>query len=138
MLVYLAAAWSRRDEIRTLSYELNKIPMISINSRWLYQEDCPPGVTHESFVRQCAINDRDDVEACNTLVRFSDDLTAPTVPAKLASGARMWETGYAYARGKRIIIVGGKQCIFDNLPHVIHVLNNQELKTNLEELASHE
>ena len=126
MRLYLAAAWSRKEEIREIAEELNAIPGIKVGARWLFEP--PSSKDAFKFRRRRAIYDRDDVRRANTLVRFTDDLTHPTVPARLATGARMFEMGYAYALGKKIIVVGGYQPIFDYLPGIVHVYDVEELK----------
>lgn len=132
MLVYLAASWTRKTEIQTVAAELTAAG-VSINSRWL-DERAEPHLNQsvEEFRAERAIVDIQDVMAADTLVRFSDDLSTPTVPSKLATGARMFEMGLAWGAGKRIIIVGGHQCVFDYLPTgVTHVANVEELKRYL-------
>lgn len=110
---------------------LAEVPNIFITSRWLgeetdsYYPPNPPGR---------ARMDVKDIEAANVIARFSDDLSAEMVPARLASGARMWECGYAFASGKRVIIIGGYQCVFDHLPHMIHL---RDLNALIEWLKEH-
>lgn len=133
MRIYLAAAWSRKAEIRAVAVELNKIsPDIFVHSRWLEEPgDTYGGVKNETTPTQRAQTDIDDVAAADVLVRFTDDLTQPMVSSKLVTGARMFEMGYAYALGKDIVVVGGIQPIFDYLPHVVHVENVYQLKEYL-------
>jgi hypothetical protein len=82
----------------------------------------------DDFRRQRAQEDVEDVRAARILVRFTDDLNRPTVPAGLATGSRMFEMGLAYALGKIIIVVGGTQPIFDYLPGIFHLHDVAELK----------
>jgi nucleoside 2-deoxyribosyltransferase len=121
MKVYLAAAWSRREEIARFARKLEKETGVIVNSAWLFEE--PEASEREYWAKV----DRDDVYGSDVLVRFTDEVTTPTVPAKLITGSRMWETGYAYANKKPIIVVGGHQCIFDWLPEIFHVFPEGEL-----------
>ena len=139
MKVYLAAAWHRKKEMKALSLELN-MHNIQVNSRWL-DENTEGKVVDKDYLKNNALNDLDDVRTCDVLVRFTDEeFINPTaidgeycpdteyVPKKLLSGARLVEMGYALAFGKKVIVVGGHQPIFDYLPQVLHVKDVTELK----------
>ena len=122
-MIYLSARMSRQAEIRDVRGVLKYF--VIVKSRWLDEE---PPADFASVAHLIAFRDIVDIDDCDTLVRFSDDLSAGVaVPATWATGGRMWETGYAHARGKRIIIVGGHQTVFDYLPNVEHVKNVEEL-----------
>jgi nucleoside 2-deoxyribosyltransferase len=129
MKVYLAAAWHRREEIRKIAQDLRHLG-VDVQARWLDERE---GGRHYSaqFLRSRAIIDVHDVRECDILIRFSDDLSQPFIPAYLATGSRMFEMGYAYAQGKPIIVVGGHQPVFDYLPNVVHLANTEELKEYL-------
>jgi hypothetical protein len=143
MIVYLSAAFHRRKEMQEIRRNIegffnNANPAgtyVQVLSRWL-NEPLPKDK------RECAFMDKRDVEACDVLVRFSDDLNWRTVvleyepkefratkvvPAAWATGARMEETGMAEAWGKTIVIVGGKQSVFDNLPSRVQLADTKEL-----------
>jgi hypothetical protein len=129
--IYLAAAWSRRDEIAAVADQLmEQIPGIEITARWLWEPTVLGSkiVRGNRFRRRRAQEDVADVRKADILVRFSDDLSGATVPAKLATGSRMFEQGLAYAEGKRIVVVGGNQPIFDYLPEIVHLRHVDELK----------
>jgi hypothetical protein len=65
--------------------------------------------------------DLQDIEAADTLVLFSEDPLIGT-----PRGGRHFETGYAFGRGKRVVIVGGEENIFHYLPSVIHYKSLQD------------
>jgi hypothetical protein len=137
--IYLAAAWSRRDEIAGVARQLEQIPGIEITSRWLHE---PTVLGHKivrgnTFRRRRAQEDVADVRKAEMLVRFSDDLSGPTVPATLATGSRMFEMGLAYAEGKKVVVVGGTQPIFDYLPRIVHLRHVDELKSYLRGIPRH-
>lgn len=133
MRLYLAAAWARKNEIKNVADQLDKLAFgLHVGSRWLEEPDSIYGGADVlAFRRERARIDIQDVASSDILVRFTDDLTSEMVPAKLATGARMFEMGYAYALGKSIVVVGGIQPIFDYLPGVVHVPDVDALKQHL-------
>lgn len=138
MKIYLAGAWARKNEIKKVADEIDNLAVgLHVSARWLEEPDSIYGGADVlEFRRERARIDIQDVSSADILVRFTDDLTAEFVPAKLATGARMFEMGYAFALGKVIIVVGGVQPIFDYLPGIIHVKNVPELKTWLLGMAT--
>lgn len=131
MKVYLAAAFCRKDEILGIAEELRSLG-IEVTSRWLVeQKDIPTDRSRATFLAGRAQIDLDDIDRADVLVRFSDDLSSPTVPSHLATGSRMGETLWALAHNKTVIVVGGYQCVFDYLPQVVHVKNVDVLKYTL-------
>lgn len=129
MKIYLAAAWSRQLEIREVAAELNELAGVQVVSRWLYEPTLPPDAEDLNKFRQArASDDLEDVLNTEVLVRFTDRITTNRVLSSLVSGARMFEMGYAYAQGKKIVAVGGHQPIFDYMPEIIHVNDVEELK----------
>lgn len=136
--IYFAGAWSRRDEIAKVVDDLEAaIPGIESTSRWLHEPTVLGGrvVRGEAFRRKRALEDLHDVRKASVLVRFTDDLSGDTVPAKLATGSRMFEMGIAYERKNKVVVVSGHQPIFDYLPKVVHVRHLDELKSYLRGLA---
>ena len=118
MRVYLAARYSRKNEIAAL------IPVfgahgISVCSRWL-REPHPPDIklceVSPKFCRDTAQIDLEDIEACDTLVFFAEDPLVGT-----PRGGRHVEMGFALGIGKRIVVIGAeKENIFHYLPQVVH------------------
>lgn len=130
--VYLAAAFCRKDEILQVARQLEELG-ITVTSRWLTeQKDVPTDVSRSVFLAERAQIDLDDIDRADVLVRFSDDLSSPTVPSHLATGSRMGEMMHARANHKTIIVVGGHQCVFDYLPDVYHVRTVDDLRWCLE------
>jgi nucleoside 2-deoxyribosyltransferase len=126
MRVYLAAAWGRREEILRVANRLRDVG-VEITSNWLTEEDGMQSGSKEKFLRERAYIDLQDVDRADALVRFADVPRTRKVPRALISGARMFEMGYAKAKGKTLIVVGGKQHVFDRLAEVIHVKNADAL-----------
>jgi len=105
-----------------------RLDSVTITSRWLFEnQGMKHGNSREKFMRECAFTDINDVRACDVFVRFTDDLTPITIPSHLGTGARHFETGLAYALGKTIIIVGGRQNVFDFIPSFVHLKDTEAL-----------
>lgn len=124
--VYLAASFSRQAEMRAVAKRLRAIG-VECTSRWLHEDQSIHSASipdRQKFLKRCALTDIDDVRMCGIFVRFSDteEMAFPLVRASLATGARHFETGLAWAIGRPIIIVGGHQNVFDwlddNLVHL--------------------
>lgn len=117
--VYLAASFSRQAEMQLIAARLQHVTVVS---RWLYEnQGMKHGNSKRKFMMRCALTDIEDIRNCDIFVRFSDDLSEPTIPSHLGTGARHFEDGLAYALGKQIIVVGGHQNVFDFLPCKTHV-----------------
>jgi hypothetical protein len=130
MKIYLAAAWSRREEISRVADRLRTVG-IEITSNWLTEETALQTVAKEKFLRDRAYIDLADVDRADALVRFTDPeaitISAEAIPRCLLSGARMVEMGYALAKGKTVYVVGGKQNVFDRIGSIIHVQDTDAL-----------
>jgi hypothetical protein len=122
--VYLAAAWSRREEISAIADRLRDVG-VEITSNWLTEETALQTGAKEKFLRDRAYIDLNDVDRADALVRFTDptaiDGSVFAVERRLLSAARMVEMGYALAKGKTVYVVGGKQNVFDYLGSIVHV-----------------
>lgn len=130
--VYLAASWSRRLEVRELAADLEALN-VYVQASWLYERSKPrtePENSEKSLTEMSFI-DIAEVRACDVFVRIADDLSGQFVPSHLATGARMFEQGVAFALGKVIYVVGGKQMIHDRQPNVFHVKDKEHLKREL-------
>jgi hypothetical protein len=76
MKLYLAAAWSRKDEIAEIAKELNKISGIEVQARWISEPKSEYGGSNVAeFRRDRALIDVEDVGNADVLVRFTDDLS---------------------------------------------------------------
>src|SRR5438094_9649602 len=114
--IYLSAAWARRSEMAAVAYKL-RYQGHAVTSRWISEP--------QKTLQEASLMDLEDVRACSTFVRFSDESffgKNKRVDRGLLSGGRLVETGYAIALGKRCVTIGGKQSVFDelvlNLPDV--------------------
>ncbi len=77
-----------------------------VTSRWHTR---PPDRAAPAL--RSATEDWEDMDAADALVHFTD-------LAKHFGGARHFEAGYAFGRGKRLIIFGPRENLFYHLPGV--------------------
>lgn len=109
MKIYTAARYGDmlamrgvRDRLVDLGHE--------VTARWIDGgEEGPNGRT----LAQAAIMDVEDVLAADVLLFFSQ----PEGSAN-RGGGRHWELGYAYAKGKRCIVVGEREIVFHHLDDI--------------------
>jgi hypothetical protein len=109
MRIYLASAWSRREEMQHIAWVL-KLQGHEITSRWLVNEKDSSTFPADGKASQIdndareakhtvnALHDVEDVLTADAIVRFSDapEMVWPLVPARLLSGARNFEFGLMY------------------------------------------
>lgn len=117
MRVYLAAAFALKDTIRARSEELSALG-VTPTSRWVYEKvpsNTTLGEVSEDYLVRTAQDDIEDIQDCNILAVVTQD---PTVP-RLRAGA-IFEAGYAYGLGKRVISVGPRENIFFYRPDVLN------------------
>lgn len=113
--IYLAARYSRRDEMRIVANELDR-KGFEVTSRWLYEDaslNSKLGDHSSEFYRQTAQIDIEDITDADTIVFFAED---PHVG--VPRGGRHVEFGYAYAAGKRMVVIGEPENIFHYLTDV--------------------
>lgn len=115
MKIYLAARFSRRDQLRELAAELHRMGH-EVTSRWLDTEwanrpnessAAPP-----EYREKYALIDMEDVKAAECVVNFTE------APGDGSRGGRHVEFGLAIAWGKRLIVVGYRENLFHHLPKV--------------------
>jgi nucleoside 2-deoxyribosyltransferase len=127
--VYVAGPYSWRDRIKEFILELEVIGIESTAS-WIYEE-ASPAATLDQFSdiqnQKTALIDVQDIQRADVIVVFTIDPLGPSMPR----GGRHWETGYAYALGKEVVLVGPKENIFSFLPDVIQFSSQELAKTYL-------
>ena len=109
MKVYLAARYSRRDELREHKSILEKHG-IEVTSRWLLENeplDSKMGQHTEDFYVETANIDIEDIDVADAVVFFSEEPFVGT-----PRGGRHVEFGYAHAIGRPIYVIGPKENIF--------------------------
>ena len=137
MKVYLAARYSRNDEMRGVRDVLEALGH-EVTSRWIDQHG---GNLLESFVAE-KLND--DPGHCARYAQADvDDLAAADVVISFTAaggggkGGRHVEYGLALGLGKRLVIVGPREHVFHTLPQVEHYPNWSRLAMALSAAGRH-
>jgi len=130
MRIYLAARYSRRDELCEIRRAIEAAGRHVVRARWLdgnhqisdsgipigegFERDDMSGGDSAAVLRQrFAQEDFDDVASCDLFVAFTEP------PRSSASrGGRHVELGIALGLGKRIAVVGFRENVFCWLPVV--------------------
>ena len=124
MLIYLAARYSRLEELNGYAKDLRGIGH-EVKARWLKgshqlhkNADLVEAATQSVPIegRPFAVDDYEDVCKADALIAFSE---APR-QVGASRGGRHVEFGVALALGKRVIVVGPRENIFHTLPQVEH------------------
>lgn len=113
--VYLAAAYSSKDEIRRYADQLSEMGL-DVTAQWLdepHAASVPFTSRDPEELRAFARRDIDDIERSDVFLFFSLDPEQPT-----RRGGRHVELGLAIAMKKRIIVIGPRENIFHFLPGV--------------------
>jgi hypothetical protein len=115
--VYMAARFSRRDELREYVPFLVNLG-IDVTSRWLHEVGPLDGKmsNHTArFLGDTALVDYEDIERADAILLFSED---PLVG--FVRGGRHVEFGIALGLGKNVYVIGPKENIFHYMPGVEH------------------
>jgi nucleoside 2-deoxyribosyltransferase len=104
--LYLAARFTDRPQMETAANRLKSLGY-EITARWVYGGE--DGLTREHI----AIMDIEDVDACDTLVSFTQPYGSVN-----KGGGRHVEFGYAMARRKRLVVIGERENVFHHHPDV--------------------
>jgi len=102
--IYIAAMFSQRAAMEIIADELKGYGF-EIVARWVYGGE--DGLSRE----QIALTDIADVDACDTLVAFTQ-----CRGTMHTGGGRHVEFGYALAKGKKIIVIGDRETVFHHHP----------------------
>lgn len=132
MRIYLAASLTMREHIITVAERIRQKGHI-VECRWFGES---LGSDDPKFLAARASDNLADIGEADIFVRFSDtdvvsEFAGPTCRTSLATGGRHFECGYAYALGKKVVVVGGHQNVFDWLPDVVHLRDEEQLLESL-------
>lgn len=105
--VYVAARFERQDEARTVAHQL-AANGYKVRCRWVTSPGLKLGDQREAEL--WARMDLNDLDAADVYLLLSDDV--------LGRGGKDFEGGYAFARSKRLVVVGPKAHVFHYLPGV--------------------
>jgi nucleoside 2-deoxyribosyltransferase len=114
--IYLAGPWERREQLARLARYLERHGH-RVTSRWLTQHGEAQDV--DEFRRQ-ARNDLADIDAADVLVLDTRVEGSPR-------GGRHFESGYAFANGTPIILLGLPVNVFHYLGGIAYALSAAEL-----------
>lgn len=105
--VYLASTFGRREEMEHKALDLPAIGMTEV-STWIHGGE--DGLTRADV----AVLDITDVDRADVVIVFTSPRHSPV------GGGHLWEFGYAYARGKRCVVIGPESTVFVLAPRVEH------------------
>ncbi len=129
MRIYVAGAYALRDQLRAVAAQLTTDGHV-ITSTWL-QGTHPitagtvaAGLDHGiAYITSSSAEDLAGIRSSDVLLLFTGNAMREMEPgideARLHTGGRHVETGYALALGKRIVVVGEPENIFHRLVDVM-------------------
>jgi nucleoside 2-deoxyribosyltransferase len=115
MRVYLAAAYSRKNEVRKCATQAEKCG-IHVGAEWLKEEASPDSKLHDTTpdkLAKYAQQDWWDIGACDVFIFWAEPEDKP-----LPRGGRHFEMGVAVSLGKPVIVIGEPENIFHYLPGI--------------------
>jgi nucleoside 2-deoxyribosyltransferase len=102
---YLCSRFSRRAELQQYRAVLQALGHV-VTSSWIdIAEEDPTAAV------KCALQDLKDILAADTLIAFSEPERSP-----FTRGGRHFESGFAFAMGKKLMLVGPVENFFYSLP----------------------
>ena len=104
--IYLAAKYSRREEMEGVASELTDLGY-DVTSSWVYGGE--EGKTKEEI----ALLDKDDLFGADAVISFTEPHGTYH-----PGGGRHVEFGMGYAMGMRLILIGPRENVFHYLPEV--------------------
>ena len=121
MKVYLAAPFIDQEVTRQRRQELISIG-IEVTSRWLDEDSSLPQEHGERF-SSCAAIDLEDINAADYFVVSGENVSR--------TGGKHFETGFAFANGKNIILFESRENVFHSLPQIRFEKNWDAAKESL-------
>ena len=115
MKFYLAAGFSRKDEIAEKTAQLQAIG-VGVTSTWPWEDAAPNSTLAEVGDAHLIVNgakDISEIDKADGVILFTQEPTKSFV-----RGGRMHEFGYAHGKSKRLIVCGPRENIFHYLPDV--------------------
>jgi nucleoside 2-deoxyribosyltransferase len=105
--IYLASRYGRREEMEEIALLLMNAHGYDITARWVFGGE--EGLTREDI----ALLDIEDVDKADTIVAFTEPYGT-----MFKGGGRYVELGYALAKNKRCVIIGERENVFCDHPHI--------------------
>ena len=135
MKVYIAADFGRVDEADALGRLIEQLDGVRVVSRWHQRPNVVEsasaarigGPMDEIIARTSALRNLEDIDASDVFIVLTSGTTA--------RGGRHFETGYAVARRKPIVVIGPVEHAFQHLAN--HIIDDgtqiaEILRTRLE------
>lgn len=129
MNIYIATAISRQNEARELRDILQQVGH-NVTSRWLDEKNA-------TQIGEGSDDDRAAIALRNIMDLINSDLVIHITGArdpKAYSGGHHFETGWAWAMGKTILIAGERESVFHYLAG-IHQCEVRDILAKLDELT---
>lgn len=117
-IVYLAARYSRREELQGYAAALEELGAASVPARWLREPHDWDGSTSPEqlkLAQQYALDDAQDIERAHAVVVFTEP------EGTYRRGGSLVELGMALAMRKQVFVVGPAVNVFCTLPYVWRV-----------------
>lgn len=133
MKIYLAARYSRREELVGYAEELRQAGHI-ITSRWLcgqHEHKGPEALTPLEHRELWALGNNEDILSADCVVSFTELEDSP-----YGRGGRHVEFGMAMATGRRLVVVGHRENIFHCMRFVTFCPTWEEAKERIAEIAA--
>lgn len=105
--VYIAALYSRMDEMQSYGFLLESGLGYTVTSKWMYGNEI--GMTNA----EGALMDIEDLTEADICLSFTQPFGS-----MFTGGGRHTELGYALAIGKECVIIGEREQIFHHLPQI--------------------
>ena len=114
MKIYLAARYSRMEELRGYAGELVAAGHV-ITARWIRGGNgIPETAVVDMESQRFALEDFRDLQVADAVISW----TEPPRVESTARGGRHVEFGLALAMGKRLLVVGPRENLFHTMPNV--------------------
>lgn len=110
-IVYLAARYSRREELRGYAAQLEELGLASVPARWLREEHDWDGEDVEQ-AQGLALDDLEDVWRAHAVIVFTEE------PGTYRRAGSLVELGFALGKGKHVVIVGPAPNVFCTLASI--------------------
>lgn len=110
--VYIASRFNNATLVKVFMLKVFTLPggdKILFTNTW--QDEEPPTKLDSSYARSVAARDLWNIDN-------ADEVWVLTEDCERVPGGMHFETGYAYATGKRIIVIGPRVNIFHHLPYM--------------------
>lgn len=114
--VYLAGSYGRREELYNYAVDCVDHKNINFVSSWLFSKPkvSDDGAGGGANPARFAKVDIEDIMLADIFVVFSEP------DGSYARGGKHFETGFAYAMGRKCVVVGKNEHVFHSLKNIEH------------------